>query len=123
VQPLEVRDRRNRPMAAARTGVPDEAAAGIGLLLGLFLLVDGWENGLIGTDTAIGGVVGMVMATGFIDTCTASRWQKDRARSQCLNCDPVDPLKTEQATGWLKDELRNFRAGHGFSTKTDLGTI
>jgi RNA polymerase sigma-70 factor (ECF subfamily) len=27
------------------------------------------------------------------------------AASQCLDCDPPDPLKTEQATGWLKDEL------------------
>jgi hypothetical protein len=30
---------------------------------------------------------------------------KGRRTFQCLDCDRPDPLKTEQAKGWLKGEL------------------
>lgn len=37
--------------------------AGIGPFLGVFLLVHGWQSGLIGTVMTVGGVAGMVMTT------------------------------------------------------------
>ena len=37
--------------------------AGIGPFLGVFLLVHGWESGLIGTVMTVGGVAGMLMTT------------------------------------------------------------
>jgi hypothetical protein len=34
---------------------------------------------------------------------------KGQRTFQCLDCDRPDPLKTDQATGWLKGELRRQR--------------
>ena len=31
---------------------------------------------------------------------------KGQRKPQCFDCDGPDPLKTEQATGWLKSELQ-----------------
>jgi hypothetical protein len=31
---------------------------------------------------------------------------KGKRTMQCLDCDRPDPLKTEQAKGWLKSELQ-----------------
>jgi len=31
---------------------------------------------------------------------------KGQRKPQCFGCDGPDPLKTEQATGWLKSELQ-----------------
>jgi hypothetical protein len=31
---------------------------------------------------------------------------KEQRTFQCLDCDDLDPLKTDQATGWLKGALQ-----------------
>ncbi len=50
--------------------------AGIGPFLGVFLLANGWESGLIGTVMTVGGIAGMIVTTpagALIDATTRKR--------------------------------------------------